>query len=102
MFAEKEEKGIPLDKQNGILYKSVVERTGDIEKLHNSVNFQNLIYQCKGSAKDFNDFINAETLFDDINFEKIRLEDVEKNQMDFESKLSSVILGGNKSDKRKH
>ena len=75
-----------------------MEKTGEIEKLHNSVNFQNLIYHFKGPTKDidFNDFIDAETLFDDIRSTKIRFEDVGKNQMELESKLSSARVGGNK------
>ena len=48
----------------------------------------------------FNDFIDTETLFDDIKFKRIRLEDVEKNKMEFKSKLSSGRVGGNKSDKQ--
>ena len=49
-----------------------MKRTGELEKLHNSVNFQNFIYHFKGPTKDFNDFIDAETLFDDIKSKKIR------------------------------
>ena len=66
-----------------IFYNLAAERTGEIEKLHNSVNFQNLIYHfiC--------DFIDAETLFDNIKSERIRFEDVEKNQREFESKFKS-------------
>ena len=66
-----------------IFYNLAAERTGEIEKLHNSVNFQNLIYHfiC--------DFIDAETHFDNIKSEKIRFEDVEKNQREFESKFES-------------
>ena len=54
-----------------------MERTEKIEKLHNSVNFQNLIYHFMGPTKDiyFNDFIDAETLFDDIKSKKIRFGD---------------------------
>ena len=43
-FSEKG-KGIPFDKQKEILYNLVSEKTE--EKLHNSVNFQNLIYHFK-------------------------------------------------------
>ena len=87
------------------IYNSVAERTGEIEKLHNSFNFRNLIYHFEDPNKDidFNDFINAETYFDDIKFKRIRFEDVKKkkkNQMEFESKLNSVKLGGNKSYKQ--
>ena len=69
---KKRKKSIPLDKQKEIFYNLVAERTGEIEKLHNSVDFQNLIYHFKGATEDiyFNDLIDAETLFDDIRSEK--------------------------------
>ena len=99
-FAEKEEKSIPLDKQTVIFYNLNMERTEEIVKLHNTINFQNLIYHFKGPTKkiDLNDFIDAEILFDDIMPKKIRFEDVEKSQLEFESKLSSVRIRGNKSN----
>ena len=58
-----------------------------------------MIYYFKSPTKDieFNYFIDAETRLDAIKFKNIRFEDVEKNQMEFESKLSSVRDGGNKS-----
>ena len=49
-FTEKE-KSIPLNKEKEIFYNFVAERTEEIEKLHNSVNFQNLVYHFKGSLK---------------------------------------------------
>ena len=78
-----------------------MERTAEIKKLHNNFDFQNLMYHFKGPTKDidFNDLIDAETLFDDIKPKKIRFEDVEKNQREFESKLSSSRIGGNKLNK---
>ena len=44
-----------------------------MEKLQNSVTFGKLIFCFKGYAKDidFNDFIDAETLFNDIKFKRI-------------------------------
>ena len=62
MFAEKEEKSIPLHKQKETFYRLVAEGTGKIEKLHISVYFINLIYHFKGPTKDihFNDLIDAE------------------------------------------
>ena len=65
-FSEKE-KSIRLDKQKQIFYNLLAERTGEIEKLHHSVNFQKWIYQFKGLTKDidFNGFIDAETLLDE-------------------------------------
>ena len=52
----------------------------ELEKLHNSVNFQNFIYHFKGPTKGigFNNFIDVEILCDDIKSKKIRFEDVEK------------------------
>ena len=66
-----------------------MERTGEIEKNDNSVNFQNLIYHFKGLNEDtdFNDFIGAETLFDDIKSKTERFEDVEKNQTGISMKI---------------
>ena len=43
-FAKKEKQTIPLDKQKEIFHKLVVERTEEIEKIHNSANFQKLKY----------------------------------------------------------
>ena len=40
---KKKKKSIPLETQKEIFYNVVAERTGEIEKLHNSVNFQNYI-----------------------------------------------------------
>ena len=39
----------------------------------------------KSSTKDidFNDFIDAKTLYDDIKFTRIKLDVLEKNKMDF-------------------
>ena len=45
-------KSIPLDKQIEIFYNLVVKTTGEIEKLYNSVHFQNLIYHFKSPTKD--------------------------------------------------
>ena len=55
------------------------------------------MYHFKGSTKDIdiNYFIDAEALFADIMF-KI-FEGLEKNQIEFNSKLSSEKIGGNKS-----
>ena len=73
-FLEKK-KSIPLHKQKEIIYRLVVEGTGKIEKLHNSVNFINLIYNFKGPTKDiyFNDLIDAEIYFGDIKSEKNKI-----------------------------
>ena len=44
-----------------MFYNIVAERTGEIEKLHNSVNFQNLVKIKKGPARNinFNYFIDV-------------------------------------------
>ena len=49
-----------------------MEKTFEFEKLCNIVNYQSLIYYLKSPNKDidFNDSIDAETLFDDINSKK--------------------------------
>ena len=59
-----------------------------------------MIHHFKGPTKDviFNDFVDTENLFVAIRSTKIRYEDAEKNQMEFESKLSSIRLGGHKSN----
>ena len=64
------------------------------------LNFKYLLYHFKGSAEDldFNDFIDAETLFDDAKFKIIRFEDVEKDQIRFKLKLNSGRIGGNNSE----
>ena len=60
--AEIEELSIPLDNQKEIFYKLVSEKTREIE-LHNSVDFDNLVYYLKAPTKDidFNDFIDAKS-----------------------------------------
>ena len=65
---QKKKKSIPLNKQKEIFYNLVAERIEEIKKLRNSINFQNLIDHFKSPTKDvnFNDFIDAEALFDDI------------------------------------
>ena len=98
---ERERQNISLDKQKEMFYKLVAEKTGEIEKLYDSVNFQNLVHQFKGPTKNINcnDFIDADTLFNYIKCKKIRLEDVENNQVKFEYKLSNARAEGNKSGK---
>ena len=50
-FFEKE-KCIQLDRQKEIFYNLVAENgTGEMEKLHNSVNFQNLMFHFKSPTK---------------------------------------------------
>ena len=61
-----------LINKKDIFYKLVADRTEEIEKLPNNVNFEDLIYYFKGSFKHIylNHFIDAETLFDDIKSQK--------------------------------
>ena len=49
-----------------------MKRTGEIENLHNSVNFQNLIHHFKGPTKeiDFNDLIDSKNIFHGIKSKK--------------------------------
>ena len=63
---------------------SIILLQKELEKLYNSFNFQNLIYHFKGPTKDidFNNFIDAEILFDDLKSLEIRFEDVDKNQIE--------------------
>ena len=65
-------------------------------------NVVSLIYHFNDSTKsiDHNYLAHTETLFDDINSKEIRFEDIEKNQMEFESKYTGAIIGDNKSDKQ--
>ena len=51
---DKEERSILLEKQKEVFYKLVAEGTGEIGKLHNSVNFDSLIYYFTCSTKDIN------------------------------------------------
>ena len=44
--------------------------------------------------------MDATTLFDEIKSIRIKLVDVEKNQMEFKSKLSDIRIGGEKSNRR--
>ena len=55
-----------------------------IEKLQKSIDFENLVYYYKGPTAnvDFNHFIDAETYFHEIDFKRIKLFDVEKNQIE--------------------
>ena len=44
------------------------------------------------SNVDFNDFTDAETLYDDLKSKRIKLDDAEKNQTEFESKLNNIRI----------
>ena len=102
MLKKKNKVYLPLDKQKEIWYKLVAERTGEIGKLDNSVQFEKIKYNFKGPTKDLylNGFIDGEIVFYYINSKKIKFIDAEGNPMTFKSKLSSAIVGDNKSDKQ--
>ena len=57
----------------------------EMNKLHESINFKNLIYHYKGTNRDvnFNDFIDSETHFNKPKLHKMKLEDLVKNQLKF-------------------
>ena len=71
---------LPLDKQKEIFYRLVTERMEAIEKLHNSINFNNLTYHYMGPIANlsFDDFIDETTLFDKTKSKRVKLADVEK------------------------
>ena len=71
---------LPLDKQKEIFYRLVTERMETIEKLHNSINFNNLTYPYMGPIANvsFDDFIDETTLFDMTKSKRVKLADVEK------------------------
>ena len=89
---KKKGKSIPLNKQKEIFHNLVAERTGEIEKLNNGVNFQNFIYHFKCPTKHiyFNDLIDAETLFDDAKSKKIGFEDVRTGVKKSNKQLSKI------------
>ena len=57
---------LSVDKQKEIFDKLVAERMDLAEKLHNSIDFKNVIYRYKGPTAnvDYNNFIDEATLFD--------------------------------------
>ena len=85
-------KNIPLDNHKEIFYNLVAERNGKVEKLHNPVNSQNLMYH------DVSLILKLFLMIYSLKIEKFEV--VEKIQIEFESKFSSVTIGGNKLDKQ--
>lgn len=55
-----------LRKKKEILCRIIAERMEKIEKLHNSIDFKNLMYLYKGPTPNiyFNDFTETATAFD--------------------------------------
>ena len=67
---------LPLE----IFENLVDERIEEMKELHESIDFENLIYHFKGENADieFNDFIDAETFCNNLKSHKIKLDDVKK------------------------
>ena len=65
-----------------MVYKLVAEKMNTTEKLHNRIDFQNLIYHYKDPTANlnFNDFSDAATLFDEIKSCRIKVANTEKNR----------------------
>ena len=85
-----------------MFYKLVTEITEVTEKLHKSIEFNNLICHYKGSTanSNYNNFINAATRFCEIKSNKIEISSCRKHQMDFKSNLSDIKIGGKNSDEQ--
>ena len=56
------------------------------EKLYNSIYLNNstVHYKVITTTLSFNYFIEVATLFDEMKFSRINLDDIKKNQMDFD------------------
>ena len=61
-------------------YNLIAERMNKIEKLHNSIDFNNLTHYYRGLTFDinFDNFIDAITLFNEIKSSRIKLNDAKK------------------------
>ena len=72
------------------------------EKLHNSIDVKNLTYHYKDLTAhvNFNNFIDAVIIFDEIRFIRIKLVDAEKIEMELKFKLSNIKTGNRKSIKQ--
>ena len=72
-------------------------------ELHNSANFDNLLYHYKGPTKDkgFNMYNEATSLYDMIKNKDIILSHAEKNQADLKSNLCEIKMGSKKSKAQK-
>ena len=69
----------------GIFENHIDERMEEMKELHESIDFENLIYHFKGenAGININDFINAETFYNNLKSHKIKLDYVEKKQIEF-------------------
>ena len=86
----------PPSKQKGIFYELFAERIDAIEKLQNNIYFEILTYRYKGPTVNvnFNNFIDAASLFSEIRSSRIKVANAEKDQIDFKSKLSYIGMRG--------
>ena len=71
--------------------------------LHNTAEFDDLLYHYKGPTKDidFSGYIDAKDLFNMIKNKDISLSNAEENQADLKSELSSINIGDKKRTAQK-
>ena len=73
-----------------------MEKIDAIKKLQNNINFEILTYRYKRLTVNvnFNNFIDAASLFSEIRSSRTKVADAEKDQIDFKSKLSDIGMRG--------
>ena len=64
--------------------------------MQNNINFEILTYRYKRLTVNvnFNNFIDAASLFSEIRSSRTKVADAEKDQIDFKSKLSDIGMRG--------
>ena len=64
--------------------------------MQNNINFEILTYRYKRLTVNvnFNNFIDAASLFGEIRSSRTKVADAEKDQIDFKSKLSDIGMRG--------
>ena len=64
--------------------------------MQNNINFEILTYRYKSLTVNvnFNNFIDAASLFSEIRSSRTKVADAEKDQIDFKSKLSDIGMRG--------
>ena len=74
----------------------MAEKIDAIKKLQNNINFEILTYRYKRLTVNvnFNNFIDAASLFSEIRSSRTKVADAEKDQIDFKSKLSDIGMRG--------
>ena len=60
-----------------------------MSELHDTVEFNNLLYHYKGSTKDFSNYNDAKSLFNMIKNKDISLINAEENQAELISELKT-------------